>query len=567
MTRRRFLGASARSLGALPFVLDPIGKSLIGQTVPPAGRPVRFITIFTPQVPFTYKENGSWPSDIWFRQFWDTVTDSAVRSSTRFFPNFSYNVFPLTQHDLGYSVALTGCQFPNIEDYDHARMAGRTNPSSVVDYPINSLDHRIAQAVNSGFSPVFDMTNQLALLLSEMVSNVTSEGYWYTTNIERNFLDFVSFDAQGRVRVPWNDPGQLLPILFNATPTNPGSPTPPPTPTPPPPTGASVAVERILERIHGTEVARYVSSRGLQQTETSYRNLDYFRARLEELRNRRAAQDVPGGGSGGNGSPAATCVPPTFNAPNQLPVGREGQGITTAQMDTALDFHFEALLHNIRCDMTRVSNFMFTNWEDAIGGASYPGTSGGINVHNEGSHYEGSFGNPNDSNRRNIGFAYRYWYGKVGNFLSRMAAEADPVVNDGSSLLDNSVVYIASQHGSHVEWGTHQMNNTAVAVVGGGRSLGNGQTVLPALTSSDVLGHVFDGENKYAPIRGQTVSLSRPRREIRNYNYDGGDLVTNLQLALLRLFDPSATSHGSDDLARSRLAIDLSSPAAYAANR
>lgn len=566
-TRRGFLGSSARSLGVLPFVLDPLGKTLFGQSAPASNRALRFITIFTPQVPFTYREGNGYPSDIWFRLFWDAASDTRVRALTRFFPQFSHNVEPFALHDLGFVAALTGCQYPNIEAYNHGRMGGRTNPSSVVDYPINSLDQRIAQVVNQGYQPAFDITNQLALLMSEMVNNLTADGYFYTTNPERNFLDFVSYDAQGRTRVPWNDPAPTLSRIFNATPTGGGMNPPPPPEPPPPPSGGSVAVERILERIHGQEIARYISSRSLQQAERSYQSLVNFQARLEDLRSRQtSAPPPPAPPPGGTPSPVAACQPPSFNAPSRLPVGTDLRSINFNQADTALDFHFEALLHCIRCDLTRVSNFIFTNWEDACVGVQFPGTPRAINVHNEGSHYEGSFNRPSDPNRVNIGHAYRYWYGKIGAFLTRMAEEVDPVAGDGSSLLENSIVYIASQQGSHIEWGTHQMNNAAIAVVGGGRSQGSGRTLLPAISSTDILAHVFDGSGKYPALRGATVQLSRPRREVRNHNYDGGDLVTNLQLALLRLFDPSATSHGADDLARSRSLIDITTPTAYHAS-
>ena len=558
MNRRRFLGTSARTLGAIPLVLDPLGKTLIGQTVPSTERALRFISIFTPQVPFTYKEGNNFANDIWFQVFWEAVTDPLVRSATRFFPQFSYNVIPKGLHELGYVASLTGGQYPNIEDYNHSSMGGQVNPGSVVDYPINSLDQRIAQIVNNGYAPVFDVTNQLALLMSEMSNNLTSDGYYFTTHSERNFLDFVSFDSAGRTRVPWNDPSSVLERLFAAVPDNPDQPPPPP---PPEPVGASAAVERILQHVHGTEISRYISSRSLQQAENSYQNLDHFRIRLEELRNRT------GSGGGGGVSQIVGCQDPAFSAPGRLPVGTDGRSISTAQMDTSLDFHFEALLQCMRCDLTRVSNFLFSNWEDGCVGASYPGTAGPINVHNEGSHYEGSFGSPNSSNRVTIGHVYRYWYGKIGAFLSRMAAEADPVAGDGSSLLDNSVVYIASQGGSHIEWGTHQMNNTAIAVVGGGRSQGGGQNLLPALTSNDVMGHVFDGSGRYPELRGATVNLTRPAMQVRGHNYDGGDLVSNLQLTLLRLFDPTVNSHGSDDLSRSRTSLEISTPAEYTASR
>ncbi len=554
-TRRAFLGTSARSLGVLPFVLDPMGKTLLGQTAP-GGRALRFISIFTPQVPFTYKERNRFPDDIWFNLFWNVVTDPLVRATTRFFPQFSPNIAPRTLHDLGYVSALTGCQFPNIHDYDHARMGGRVNPASVVDYPVDSLDHRIARVVNQGYVPAFDITNQIALMASELAGNLTSDGYFYATHPERFFLDFVSFDAQGRTRIPWNNPTPVLNLLTGATPT--GEPPPPP----PLPSAASVAVDRILERMHGHEVARYLSTRSIEQTEQSFQRLMNFRARLDDLRSRREAA-----GQGVEPPPSTTqCLPPSFPAPGRMPVDRMLTAITTAQSEAAFDFHFEALFHCLRCDLTRVSNFMFTNWEDACVGVHFPGASRGLNVHNEASHYEGSFDRPSMSPRVNIGHAYRYWYGKIGAFLSRMAAQADPVAGDGSSMLDNTVVYIASMHGSHVDWGTHQLNNLPVMVVGGGRSLGSGQTLLPSIPSTDVLAHVFDGSNKYPALRGATVQLTRPRREVRNHNYDGGDLVTNLQLALLRLFDPAATFHGADALARSRTSIDITSPAAYHAS-
>ncbi|MEM9193234.1 MAG: hypothetical protein AAGF12_28930 [Myxococcota bacterium] len=50
------------------------------------------------------------------------------------------------------------------------------------------------------------------------------------------------------------------------------------------------------------------------------------------------------------------------------------------------------------------------------------------------------------------------------------------------------------------------------------------------------------------------------------HSYDGGDLIANLQLAILHQFDPSASVHG-EGICRGRERFDIPTPRAYRSQR
>ena len=274
--------------------------------------------------------------------------------------------------------------------------------------------------------------------------------------------------------------------------------------------------EQILELIHNTDIRQYIEAKEIEAAQESHSKILDLQSRISKHQDFLRAQR--------EGNNQNTCSSMDISWPGAL-----------AQFNDINAYNFEAIKQVIRCDQHRVINFSFTDSEGAgmttidansLNGTNTPGLTD-IDIHNATHREVGGL----DLNNDRMNGIYRYFYSQIGNLLRDLEQMPEPLApGSEQSVLDNSVIYITSTTGFP---NVHSANNMAIALVGGGRYLGNESHLLPTFSQNgndDYPSHVFDGSEAY--------DASFP-------SYGGNDKVANLQLSLLKLFGSQRTSWGS----------------------
>jgi hypothetical protein len=446
---------------------------------------------------------------------WDRFPES-VRPYTRFFSNFSYNIADDYWHGMaGYSYLFTCNPIP----------ADRASPS---DHPRTvSMDYEVARLMGNHYTPYANMQASAGEAIQNSVMPLTlmsHRPYWgeYTGSDSiyyppttgagvfdgnTNFGCFLTYRPDGTVKNP------LYPNTANAYSSifgiqGGGGEVLPET-----------GLEQVLSLIHDSDISNYITQKQIQATEQSHEKILDLQTRIQKHQDYLAdLRNPPSGGS----CEESNVVWPGLNAHyNELNA-----------------YNFEAIKQVINCDLHRVINFSFTDSEatgmttvdaNGLNNTNIPGHDN-IEIHNA-THREVGGIELNNERMKSI---YEYYYGQIGSLLNDLQQMEDPLAPAGSgqNVLDNTVVYITGTTGFP---NVHSANEMAIAVVGGGRRLQDGTSLLPEIGlngNDDYSAHVFNGADAYL---GSSVS-----------SHNGHDKVANLQLSLLRLFGSDRTSWGAD---------------------
>jgi len=513
LTRRDLVSGILKGAFSIPFALSPMGRLAHGQSAP-TDTPLRLITITLPFSARTETNDGSSGDDNFIRIMWDQFP-SNVRPYMRFFSNFSYNIEDPYWHGMaGFSHLLT-CN-PISAD----RASSSDLPRTV------SMDYEIARLMGNYYSPYANMQASAGAAIQNSVmpmALMSHRPYWgeytgsqstyYAPTVgagqfdgNTNYSCFLSYRPNGTVKNPlYPNTANAYSSIFGIQ-TGGGDPIP------------ESGLNQVLSIIHNSDISNFISQKQIQATEQSHEKILDLQSRIQKHQDYLVAQQNP----------------PTGGSCNESPVAWPGVSANFNQLNT---YNFEAIKSVIGCDLHRVINFSFTDSEssgmttidaNSLNSTNISGHSN-IDFHNA-THREIGGTQLNNERMKSI---YEYFYGQVGSLLSDLQEMDDPLApGTGQNVLDNSIVYITGTTGFP---GVHSANNMAIAMVGGGRRLGNGSNLLPSFDlngNGDYSAHVFDGSGAYS---GSSVP-----------NYGGQDKVANLQLSIMRLFGSSRTSWGED---------------------
>ncbi|MFT6389153.1 MAG: hypothetical protein ACJAUP_002543 [Cellvibrionaceae bacterium] len=512
LTRRDLVSGILKGAFSIPFALSPMGRLAYGQSAP-TDTPLRLITITIPYSANTETDGESYSDNHFTNIMWNQFPPT-VRPYTRFFSKFSYNIRDTANwHGFGGFGHLFTCN-PLPSD----RGDSSDQPRSV------SMDYEIASLMGSYYAPYANMQTSASGAILNSIMPITlmshaplnilgeykgSESIYYPPTTGSNVFDtdtnfgcFLTYRPNGTVKNP------LYPNTANAYSSifgiqNSGG-------DPLPETG----LEQVLDIIHGSDISNFITQKQLQGTlESNDKVLDLQRRISKHQDYLSAQRNPPSGGS---------CDAPQTT----WPLSEQG-----THHDARNAYNIASITQMISCDLHRVINFSFAD-ADATGMDGF--TANGlpdIDFHNA-THREFGGIDVNNGRMRSI---YDYYYQQVGLLLDELQQMEDPLApGTGQNVLDNTVVYITGTTGFP---DVHSANQMAIAVVGGGRRLGDGSNLLPLINSGSVSEHIFDGTGAYPDLGSSSSSLA---------TYAGTDRVANLQLSILRLFGSTRNSWGRE---------------------